>query len=113
MTSLTKNEIIHTRRHPEGFDHYTIGDYGADLYITDDDQVSLIAGGWYVVVGDIKNLPSNIFFYKLAVSIEEEENISIMSRAVNNMNEERNILAAKIMECDEETLMRLKLFLGQ
>lgn len=112
MTSLKKNELIHTKRHTEGFDHYTIGNGKAHLYIADDDQVSLIAGGWYFVLGDLKEFPSNISFYKIAASIKEENYISIMARAVNNMHEERNILAARIMECDEETLMRLKLFLG-
>ena len=107
-----KNKIIHNKRHPEGFDHYIIGDQEAHLYITDDDQVSLIAGGWYFVVGDLKEFPSNISFYKMVASVKEEHDISLMARAVNNMHEERNILAARIMECDEETLMRLKLFLG-
>lgn len=70
------------------------------------DLQTLYTKKWLVFVGandDIKIMKMND---------SNSEETSLIVNALKNPSEERNRLAIKVMGCDDDTLLRLKLFLG-
>lgn len=85
----------------------------AKLYIQDDKQISLYTKKWAVSV----KADDTITIFKAGHPLNgcttyDDKETELVVNALQNPLEERNRLAIKIMDCDDDTLMRLKLFLG-
>jgi len=81
----------------------------AKLYIQDDKQISLYTKEWRVSVG----ADDTITIFKTEDGPNGAKETELVVNALRNPLDERNRLAIKIMDCDDDTLMRLKLFLGE
>lgn len=80
----------------------------AKLYIQDDKQISLYTKKWSVSV----KADDTITIFKTEDDPDAAKETNLVVNALQNPLEERNRLAIKIMDCDDDTFFRLKMFLG-
>lgn len=80
----------------------------AKLYIQDDKQISLYTKKWSVSV----KADETITIFKTEDDPDAAKETNLVVNALQNPLDERNRLAIKIMDCDDDTFFRLKMFLG-